>query len=414
MHRQSARMLHALSDEQGLYASDLAYHAARGGIWDVAAKSAVRAGERALRLAAREEAFALAQRGLRDLDMMETDDRVGAMEIRAGLLRVMVHAGLGRRDVSALREELTSLIAEAQRCRETSVERGAYYLLSIIAEESGDFDAAQKHSLDAERIGRSADDPTRLAALANTARCLVQLEREPLRARRLLEEAESLAAELDERVLDIPWGQGLLSAMEGDTASARAALEDGTQRAAELGNHWAEFECLAGLTKLDLEVGALQGVVDRHPRLLAAAARLGEGSETPFARALHALAMSQLAAAEPEALESALQALRRADTKGRLAYALNVAAEEDLRRGDLASAARRAQEAREAAEQVGRPVQMARAAVIWGLAEMSRGDVQAAGALADRVRKDLARHGPNVAVQAHLMRLEAALASGGE
>jgi len=435
MHRHAARVLQSRDDGAGALASDVAYHAERGAELRLAAGAAARAGQRALRLAAREEAYALAERGLHSLAKLEGrnghphgsrrtegaaaghDDRASDHETRAALLHILVHAGLGRRDVRRLNCELKALARSARRCGARAAERTAHYLRSIVAEEAGDFARAREHSLRAERAGRSGDDRTRLAALANTARCLVQLERDPRRARTLLAEAETLSAELRETVLDIPWGRGLLAALEGDEERARGALEEAAQLARERDNHWAEYECLAALSRLDLESGHPDGVLRRDPKLRGVADRLGEGSDLPFAVALRELAAVAgrgdaapgPSGEEGDRLDRALAALRAADTKGRLAYALNMAAEQDLRKGAVERAIERAAEAREAASAVGRPVQMARACALRGLAELTRGDVEAARAQRDRIEAELARLGPNVGARAEWIRLDTAL-----
>ena len=405
LHRHVARMLDAEATNEPALAADVAYHAQRGGDRARTVRASIAAAEHALRLAARDEAYTLARRALYELGRGEPIE--GDLEQRAALLRILVHAGLGRRNAQALAKRLRRLAEDARRTRATSVERMACYLLSIVHEEAGDFDRARDYSLRAEQAGRESDATTRLAALANTARCLVQLERDPPRARALLGEAETLAIELGTHVVDLAWGRGLLHALEGDTDAARAALTRGAELARDKRDHWAEFECLAGLSQLDLENGDNEAVLRRDPELRAVAARLGEGSDLPFATILRALASARLGPASE--LEAALTSLRQADTKGRLAYALNVAAEDDLRAGRLRLASARAAEAFEAAESVGRPVQMARARAVQGLVAIARGDRPEAERQRERIAADLDRLGPHVGARAQWVRLDLAL-----
>jgi hypothetical protein len=86
--------------------------------------------------------------------------------------------------------------------------------------------------------------------------------------------------------------------------------------------------------------------------------RLREGSEAPFARALLALSRRALGEAGAEdALDAALEELRRADAKLRLAYALTRAARLDLESVRARRARARAEEARGAAEALARPTE---------------------------------------------------------
>jgi hypothetical protein len=87
-------------------------------------------------------------------------------------------------------------------------------------------------------------------------------------------------------------------------------------------------------------------------------AKLREGSEAPFARAL--VALTWLALAEPgaaDALERAIEDLRAADAKLRLCYTLTRAARLDLEQGEAERARSRAADARQAVEELSRPTE---------------------------------------------------------
>ena len=119
------------------------------------------------------------------------------------------------------------------------------------------------------------------------------------------------------------------------------------------------------------------GDVDRAD-CWARCARLGEGSEAPYARAL--LAVCALADAPAAAdLEAVLADLRAVDAKQRLTHVLLCAAEADLRQGRAAAAEAHAGEALALAELLERPsdvvlarVALARAAVLASDAEAAR------------------------------------------
>ncbi len=57
---------------------------------------------------------------------------------------------------------------------------------------------------------------TRCLQLANTGRCLLDIEADPARGRALLDEAAALAAGLGLQVMEIEWGRGLVARAEGD------------------------------------------------------------------------------------------------------------------------------------------------------------------------------------------------------
>ena len=136
-----------------------------------------------------------------------------------------------------------------------------------------------------------------------------------------------------------------------------------------------------------LECGRAEAAEARCSDLEALAAKLGEGSEVPFATTLRALARLALGESEaPAEVELAIKRLREIDTKGHLAYALNFAAEVALAAGDLAAAARRAEEALRAADAVERKAEVARARLILARLAERIGDVASARAQVEALR----------------------------
>jgi len=119
--------------------------------------------------------------------------------------------------------------------------------------------------------------------------------------------------------------------------------------------------------------------------------RLREGSEAPFARALLALSRHALGEAGAEdALEAALEELRRADAKLRLAYALTRVARLDLERGRPRRARARAEEARGAAEALARPTEALLAKVTLVRACRELAEDSEAGRLLGELRAEVA------------------------
>jgi DNA-binding SARP family transcriptional activator/tetratricopeptide (TPR) repeat protein len=379
VHRQIARVLAAEPDTDGALAGDVAHHAALGGDGELAATAAVRAGERCLRLFAPAEAAELAERALPLVRGLPRDVRLC---LQIALLKVYVHSSLGRRRVAELAAELGGLVAEAEAAGRHAEVQSGLYLLSVLSEESGNFAAAESHSLHAVEATRDADPATAVRALANTGRCLAQLEREPRRAAALLAAAELARGNVPEpEVIDLPWGLGLVCLFSGDEAPAIRHLERALQLARRAQDHWAECECMARLAMIDLEAGRPALALARAPELSAAAARLGEGSEAPMAEALAAVARLALAeAGAAERLEAAVATLRAIDTKGSLAYVQNLAAEIDLAAGRPERARQRAEEAFRAAAAVDRRSQTALARALLARADLAAGDRESAAA----------------------------------
>lgn len=359
LHRRIARALSEDPRADAELAPDLARQASLAGEHALAARACVHAGERCLRLFAVEEATSFASRGLTHAPMLDPAEQ---RRLSAELLAIEVHAGLGRRNREALHAQLTHLAEAATANGEHGPARNALYLLSVLDEESGEFVRAEERTLQAVAVGREADPATQAAALANTGRCLAQLERELPRAELFLREAEGREVP-GAASADLAWGLGLLAWHRGDLGEAREQLERALATAREGGNHWAAFECLSRLALVDVAGGQPGRALEREEELRIGAKRLEGGSEGPLAEALMALASYALDPCTEAhgALERALTQLRAQDSKAVLAAVLNQAAELDLRRGEAERARARAREALDAARLVGRERQLARA-----------------------------------------------------
>jgi len=181
-------------------------------------------------------------------------------------------------------------------------------------------------------------------------------------------EAQGLAAEAGTDIVDIPWGLGLVRAFSGDYDAAVHLLQSAVGLAERAQDHWAECECLQRLAMIELERGRPETARDRARAFAGVAARMGEGSEAPFAATLEALADMALGdAGAIDRVERTIGALRDVDAKALLASALLFAAAADVERGDLDRAEVRAQEALLAARVVGR-----RSEIVIALALLAR------------------------------------------
>jgi DNA-binding SARP family transcriptional activator len=376
IHLRIAQTLSARPDPDGGNAGEIARHAALGGDYELAARAAITAGERCLRLFAPVAASELAEAGLQHVRTLPEPTRLC---LRMDLYKVFVHATLGRRRQGELERELVGLVEQAGGASLHPQVQIGLYLLSVLSEESGDGARAQAYALQASELSRAADPLTAVRALANTGRCLAQLERDPRRATSLLLEAQELATAIGAAVIDLPWGLGLTRLFAGEEEAAARYLEQALNMARQTQDHWAEYECMARLSMIDLEQGRPAPALRRAAELRAAAARLGEGSEAPMAETLEALARLELGEdAASGLLETAIERLRLIDTKGLLAYAQILAAEIDLAAGRLAAAERRAMEALGAARTVERRSQVVLARTILARIALREGDRDAA------------------------------------
>lgn len=345
MHGQIARVLEAMVVADESVAGDLAHHAELAGDHALAARACIIAGERSLRLFATAEAAALAGRGRAHLEGLPDDSL--RRELLIGLLKLQVLsvAGPGLRPLPQVAGELAEAVAKAEAAGDHAAAATGHYLLSVLHQETGDIVRAQDSSVRAARAGRGADQATRARQLANTARCLIELETEIPRARALLREAEAALGTTGGFVCELQWGRGLLARWEGDADRAVALIERALFLARDAQDRWREYKCLTWLAMTELERGRCNAARERCRELRAVAVRLGE-DEAPFADSLETLA--GLAAGDGrwgDGLDTALSRLRAVDDKSYLAYALNAAAALSLHRKQSSVAEAYAREA---------------------------------------------------------------------
>jgi DNA-binding SARP family transcriptional activator len=389
VHAEIARLLSQLPDANGLLAADVAHHAALGGNDELCARACIAAGQRCIRVFANLEAQALADRGRQRLDRLASEVRI---PLQMGLLRVSIESGGWRLCSREIESDLTQTILEAQSAGLLCEVTAGWELLSELHEEIGDTASAQQSLALSEQASRDADPETRARAIARAGRCLAQLEQDMPRAKALLEEAVGLSANLKLDLPDISVGLGLIRYQEGEHEASLRLLEGGFAGAARQKSHWLASESLSRLVMVLLERGRLDLASDRCSDLEALAAKLGDGSELPFARTLSAL--TKVARGDDDgaaAIECALASLRAIDTKGHLAYALNFMANLDLGTGDLERAKLRAEEALRAAEAVGRRTEVARARTVLGHVAHRTGAVASASAELAALRDDIDR-----------------------
>jgi DNA-binding SARP family transcriptional activator len=335
LHRHIAHALDGASKRDTALAADLAYHAALAGDHEAAARACAVAGERALRLFANVEAGSLAERGLRHVERLA--DGAVKLEIHISLLklRILAAAGPGMRPLPPLIDTVAEVANAAETLGLQAAAATGHYLLSVLHQEAGDTRRAESSTLSAAAAGRAADETTRAHQLANTARCLLELETEIGRSRDLIREAGGIVDSLGLELCELHWATGLLQRWDGEAEMAATSIARALALARKDEDRWREYKCLTWLAMLAQELGRYDEMQARCGDLRTVAARLGE-DETPFVATLQGLAL--LAADQGSAsdvLADALGRLRAVDDKSYLAYALNSAARLHLRAGRI-------------------------------------------------------------------------------
>jgi DNA-binding SARP family transcriptional activator len=368
MHLRIARALDDVGDPEGDLAGDIAHHAALGGDPALAASAAVTAGLRCLRIFAYSEAEELAHRGIELTRGLPEAERI---RLHLGLLRVRLAAGKGQNDRAArLEDDLRALIADARALGSLDLEAIGHSLLSVLNYDRDDLSRVHQSSIQAAEAldtggGRRPQDLLSTArTLSQTGTCLASIGREMTRAEALLLEAEALADRLDIQLIDIPMGLGIVRLFQAAHDEAVRLLERGLRMARAEQDHFRACECLVALVTTQLETGDPGRAQEYCRQLLPVAARLKEGSEAPYSRALDALARYVSGDAAGEELAGSLDTLRRMDTPRKLAHVQVHAAEADFAAGRIETALDRADEALAAARVVGHRSGMALAGAL--------------------------------------------------
>jgi DNA-binding SARP family transcriptional activator len=372
VHHSIARALAALDGEEARRAGDVAHHAALGGDVPLAARSALAAAKRCLRMFAFAEARRLADFGLSKLDALPRRERLG---FEVSFLSVLVFAGVGVDRKNPIDDALTRAIAEAQGAGSHDELIDGLAALGVLRYNAGDLGGAHSATFRVVEAVREAEPLTRARELGNSARCLAMLERNLPDAQVMYAEARAVCAGAETQIASVEWAGAILAAYDGDEARAVAGFLRVLELARSAEDRWTEYECWRGLVQLELESAERRTESRYAVELHEVARKMGDGSSVPVAQALDALfrLRREEAGAEGE-VDRAIRSLREVDAKGMLAYTLTLAAEVDLEHGRYASAERRAEEALRAASAVGRLTQTALARSVLARAALGRGD----------------------------------------
>jgi DNA-binding SARP family transcriptional activator len=376
VHLQIARSLLPLAEGDSALAGDLAHHAALGGDSDTAARAYLAAGERCLRMTAWGEARELARRGLREVEALSGHQQ---LRLRLGLIGVEVLAHPSARRYPQVERELSEVIEACEQAGLVQELGRGYYLRSVIGFHREDWNSAYDAIIRSAEVRSRADTATRAQAVAETARCLIMIEKEIPRARDLIAEARALLAGAPP-VFSLQWATALLARYAGDADQAEQGLRRTLVLAREEGLRWEEQECLRQLTMLELERARPQAAVGRSAELCLVAAKMTDDSDTIVAEGLAALAGLEAAgpAGDLAAFDRQLVRLREADVKVVLSFAQNLAAGWELRFGDTGRAGTRAAEALAAARAIDRKSQVVAAVAVLARVALRQGGADAA------------------------------------
>ncbi len=382
IHGQIARSMAAVLDGtrgEPIVASELARHAELGGDHALAARGCVSGGEHAMRVFANDEAIGFALRGLFNLEHVKADS--GRARLSVSLLGIQILASSDNRlrRWPRLLDTLSTAVAVAEAAGLQAEAAAGYHLLCILHQDEGDDARAQAATLRAAEVGRHADTATAAGQLANTARCLIELELDIGRSRLLVAEAGAQLDQSNRKAIELFWSRALLDRWDGALDTAAPLMLEALRLAREQQDRWRECKCLIWLAAIHFERGDPTASLECCEELQPLAARMGESGETPFVQALGAL--SRHALHRPDAahgLRVAVEQLRAFDSKAHLAYVLNATAEIAFEEGDCAAASAAAREALAAAEATRRVCEAVTSRALLARIFADRGDASGA------------------------------------
>ncbi len=348
-------------------------HASRADQHPHAARAALIAGEHSIKVFAGFEAIEFARHGLHHTAYIQ--DKPENIRLRIALLRVQVLAASGPllTKLPDLSDELEKAIENASTLYLNEEVAQGYYLLSVLHQETGDHESAQQATKMAAKASEQANQSLQVRQLANTARCLTELGRDIPRARELLQKAQALASSAALEDVEIFWGRGLLANWDGDLDEAARDIERAVMHARDAEDRWRECKCLTWLAMIELEQGNFENATAWASELNAIAEKLGEGASAPLAQAIIALASENA-----DDRDRAIENLRQADDKSHLAYILNLAARQQLMRGNISESRWIAQNALSVALEIKEPneVLLAQATLVQtSLGQKSSGNI---------------------------------------
>lgn len=351
-HRHIARALSESHDPERALAGEIVHHAALAGDFELAARAAIHAGKRCVRLFAYGEAVGVARQALQ----MTRD-----IGVQMQLLEIIVISRGPIAERLAYLPRITELIEVARHEGHAQAASLGAHLLASIYEETNRYGEAAGATIQSAELSRAADPTITALSMATAARCLLLLQRDVDHAESLLKQANAIGTHHHELSL----GLGFLHAHQGRAAEAATHLERAFEQASREQDHWREWIALWRLTTLALEEDDTTEALRQCARLRPVAAKMKGGSESVRAEVMEAIARRVN-------IDASLDRLREADCKSDLAWALCYLAQRDRTR-----AREYATEALEAAEAVGRGSEAVIARCILGLRSKPSRDISA-------------------------------------
>ncbi len=374
MHRRAAEILEQESALDLARASWLAHHATLSGDPGLAARAMVSVGKLCLRFFANDNARSLARQGLQFAKELPDPSRV-AVEIE---LHDVLLSAEPIDDWEAAAELYASLAERALDLGDLSHARLGYHMAAYVRWSQGEWEGAREQSLQSSRVMRGDDSKANIVGMAETAKCLVMLERDLSQADAMLMEADSLAQRRHFAHPAIAAGNGMLRLHENRLDEAEELFQESRTLCKSAGDRLNEFLASEYLVIIELQRGRYEVARDRAKQLVSLGEKIREGSEKPFADAL--LGLCNYAINDDSAeLDAALEALRLSDAKYRLAYILTRTAVIDCERGRKQNAVERATEALEYAKILERPTEMLLASAVLACGYGGTGADDAAG-----------------------------------
>jgi len=373
MHRHVADLLEKNAALDLGRASDLAHHAAQSGDDGLAARAMVSAGRLCQRFYANDEALNLVRRGMQLIDQLPDAERVC---VTIDLHDIRLSAG-PLEDWETAAEEYAELAEEALDHGELAHARLGYHMAAYVRWAHGQWAYAREQSLQSERAVRSGKDEDHIVGMAETAKCLVMIERDLSKADAMLMEAKSLSSRKGFSHFAIPTGLGMLRFHENKLDDAVELLKEARTLCKSAGARIDEYQANEYLMMIEFQQGRYEEAKAYCKTLETIGQKLRVGSEGPFAQALTALCDYAISD-DSEGLTAALESLRVVDAKHRLAYTLTRAAQLDYERGRLDDAKRHATEALEYATLLHRATEMALARAILSFTSRANSDPESA------------------------------------
>jgi DNA-binding SARP family transcriptional activator len=377
MHLQVAKVLSAEETTDEALITDIAHHAAFGGESAMAARACVAAGWRCLRLFAAAEAQGFARRGICYAEELPELERV---QLQLELAEITIASRRPEEPLRASRE-IESLAGRALDLGAIEHARLGFHLLSYLRWEGGDSSGAQRYTLMAEMVSRTAEEKERVIAMAEAARCLALLDRDLPRAQALVLEAKAIMERVHFEPMAIADATGMLRLHEGRLEEAATLFAHARALARRDGDHRREFQALEHLALLELQRENFAEAAALTGDLLELGEKLPPGSEVPFARALSALdRYAQGEEAALAVLNRALAELQAVDAKQRQGAILLRAAAISLRAREPARARAQAAAALELATALGRENEVVLARIALARAAEALDDERASDA----------------------------------